>query len=294
LLICRLLGIPIVSRVAGSDLPAAIQRSTGSVDEKPLRIVFMGGGPGVGERARDVVNAGPVNRLLCVGAIDPGVLKQKTVNGNSVALRINDTEADFLLVALGAQKGQAWLMQNMHLLKTPVFSHLGATLNFLAGTIIRAPIIVRRFGLEWLWRIFQEPRLAQRYAADGSHLLWILLTRILPLGLWLRLKRIKSDSSSPTLKSVPQTDGQFRINFKGPFNDSQLNFVSDLFRTAAGKNCNITLDFSGLTFFEMGFAGKVLMLEKILVARGKSLVICGPTRSVLRALNWCGLAHLVE
>ena len=84
--------------------------------------------------------------------------------------QINGSKADFLLVALGAQKGQAWLMANRHKLTVPIVSHLGATLNFLAGTVRRAPAGLQRLGLEWLWRIAQEPYLAARYLMDGTHL----------------------------------------------------------------------------------------------------------------------------
>ena len=92
-------------------------------------------------------------------------------------------------MALGAQKGQAWLMANRGKLTVPVVSHLGATLNFLAGTVRRAPEGVRKLGLEWLWRIKEEPKLARRYLSDGGRLAWLLLTRVLPLSLWLRRAR---------------------------------------------------------------------------------------------------------
>ncbi|MGH6906459.1 MAG: WecB/TagA/CpsF family glycosyltransferase, partial [Aestuariivirga sp.] len=76
----------------------------------------------------------------------------------SIIDSINATGADFLLVALGARKGQTWLLRNMEALKVPVVSHLGATLNFLAGTVRRAPAGMRKLGLEWLWRIKEEPQ----------------------------------------------------------------------------------------------------------------------------------------
>src|SRR6187549_3317799 len=84
---------------------------------------------------------------------------------------INDSEADFLVVALGAKKGHEWIARNLDSLRTPVISHLGASINFLAGTIRRAPGWVQSIGMEWAWRILQEPALARRYWEDGSFFL---------------------------------------------------------------------------------------------------------------------------
>ncbi|MEP7173341.1 MAG: WecB/TagA/CpsF family glycosyltransferase, partial [Aestuariivirga sp.] len=74
LLICRLLGVPIVARVAGSDLPVALQASRGLGSDGPLRVTLFGGAPGVGVLAREALNAGNTNSLLCVGAVDPGAI----------------------------------------------------------------------------------------------------------------------------------------------------------------------------------------------------------------------------
>ena len=105
---------------------------------------------------------------MCVAAIDPGVVTAENMSDPAIVERVNATGADFLIVALGAQKGQAWLMANREKLTVPVVSHLGATLNFLAGTVKRAPEAMRRLGLEWLWRIKEEPKLAPRYLSDGA------------------------------------------------------------------------------------------------------------------------------
>jgi len=87
---------------------------------------------------------------------------------------INASQADFLVVALGAKKGQAWILHNLEHLQVPVVSHLGAVVNFVAGTVQRAPAAWQRAGLEWLWRIKEEPALFGRYWNDGLALfgLW--------------------------------------------------------------------------------------------------------------------------
>jgi N-acetylglucosaminyldiphosphoundecaprenol N-acetyl-beta-D-mannosaminyltransferase len=293
LLICRLLGIPVTSRVAGSDLPAALQSSETPVGGRPLRIALFGGAPGVGERAREAVNGGDTDRLVCVAAIDPGVMTIGKMVDPSYLEQINATEADFLLVALGAQKGQAWLMGNRQKLTVPVVSHLGATLNFLAGTVRRAPAGLRRLGLEWLWRIGQEPYLATRYLSDGTRLLGLMASRMVPLGLWLRWSGRGGGTQGLSVWLDTGKAGHIRVVIAGAARDDQLEPVAAAFRHAAQSGHGITLDVGGLQFFGMGFAGQVLMLEKAALKQNLPLAIEGATSSVARALKWCGLKHLL-
>lgn len=294
LLICRLLGIPITSRVAGSDLPAALQAAQTAADNGPLRIAFFGGAPGVGEQARAAVNGGDTDRLVCVAAIDPGVMTAAKLNDAAILQQINATGADFLLVALGAQKGQAWLMGNRQKLTVPVVSHLGATLNFLAGTVRRAPAGLRRHGLEWLWRVVQEPYLAARYLSDGMRLLYLLSSRVAPLGLWLRWNKRGGGIRGLSVWLDSEQAGQIRVVIAGAVQDDQLEPVVTAFRHAAQTGHGIILDVRGLQFFGMGFAGQVLMLEKAALRQNLPLAFVAASPSVARALKWCGLKHLFE
>lgn len=291
ILICRLLGIPISSRVAGSDLPAALRRVQTS-SGKGLRVALMGGDPGVGERARAVINAGDMERLLCVAAIDPGVVTRDKLDDPDIVQQINATRADFLLVALGAQKGQAWLMRNRGNLTVPVVSHLGATLNFLAGAVKRAPEGIRKLGLEWLWRIKEEPKLAPRYLSDGARLAWLLLTRVLPLSLWLRRARKYGVAQGNGVWLDMDEPRYCAVTLAGDFGDAELAPVVEAFRGAVQSGLDISLDFSRVKSFGMAFAGQVLMLEKSQQKKSLSLTIVGAAPTVSRALGWCGLGYL--
>lgn len=292
LLICRLLGIPITARVAGSDLPAALQATPAPVGDRPLRIAFFGGEPGVGQRACAAVNGGDTDRLVCVAAIDPGVMSAEKMGDPAILQQINATGADFLLVALGAQKGQAWLMGNRHKLTVPIVSHLGATLNFLAGAVTRAPEGVRKLGLEWLWRIKEEPKLAHRYLSDGGRLAWLLLTRVLPLSLWLRRARKGGGTEGNGVWLDRDNPRYCAVILAGDLGDAELAPAMEAFRGAVQTGLDIRLDFSRVKSFGMAFAGQVLMLEKTLHKQNRSLMIAGAAPAVSRALGWCGLGHL--
>ena len=172
----RLLGAHLPERVSGSDLFARLQREPG----EPLKVYFFGGPDGVAERAAAALDARG-GGLRCVGFDSPGFGSVEAMSGEERIARINASGADFLVVSLGARKGQAWIERNRARLAPPVISHLGAVVNFVAGEVRRAPVAWQRLGLEWLWRIREEPALWRRYAGDGLALLR-LLVRALAAG----------------------------------------------------------------------------------------------------------------
>lgn len=168
--LARRQGTPLPERVAGASLFEALRQGDGqAVLGRPIKVFFFGGPPGVAQRACEVLNAEHAQggSMQGVGALCPGFGAVQEMSTPEVLAAINASDADFLVVALGAQKGQAWILHNLPHLQVPVVSHLGAVVNFVAGTVRRAPSAWQRWGLEWLWRIKEEPGLFKRYWADG-------------------------------------------------------------------------------------------------------------------------------
>ena len=83
-------------------------------------------------------------------------------------------------MSLGAEKGQEWLCRTRAQLNVPIISHLGAVLNFTAGSVKRAPKLLQNIGAEWLWRIKEQPRLFKRYLVDGIQFIALLIEVIYP------------------------------------------------------------------------------------------------------------------
>ena len=135
------------------------------------------------EIAARALNSRP-GGVKVVGWFYPGFCSAEEMSRNDIIDRINSSGADFLVVALGSQKGNLWLQRNHHRLRIPVRAHFGATLNFQAGTVARAPSVMQKLGLEWLWRIKEEPYLWKRYWNDGRAMLRLLLTHVLPFVFW--------------------------------------------------------------------------------------------------------------
>ena len=176
--VARLLGVPIKERVAGSDIIDLLKLARRS--RLPLRIFLFGGEEGVAEAAGARLQS---RGLMCVGTLYPGFGTVEQMSGEDIINTINASNAQILSVSLGATKGQSWLLHNHDSLRVPVRVHLGATINFQAGTVKRAPRWLRRWGFEWLWRIKEEPHLWTRYAHDVLVLFGMLLTRVAPLAL---------------------------------------------------------------------------------------------------------------
>lgn len=173
--ISRLLGRPLPERVAGADLFEALRAVS---DAPPVGVYFFGGPPGVAERACAVLRH-ERRGVHCVGFECPGFGDVASMSSREIIDRINAAAPDFVVVALGAVKGQAWIQANRSRLEAPVLSHLGAVVNFVAGTVERAPRWVARIGFEWLWRVLQEPALARRYVGDFFALLRLLGAELL-------------------------------------------------------------------------------------------------------------------
>ena len=183
--------------------------------------------------------------------------------------KINSSDADFLVASLGAKKGQSWLQRNHHRLLIPVRAHLGAAINFQAGTVRRAPPIMRKFGLEWLWRIKEEPYLWRRYWNDGSVLLRLLLTRVLPLAVWTRWLQLKYGRYGQDLV-ISQTDGDesVTVSLSGPATAGHVDKVIPAFRDAIATRKRIMIDFSNTRAIDARFLGLLLMLRKKLKSSG--------------------------
>lgn len=176
----RLLGIPGLTRVAGSTLVERLRERTSG---RQVRTFFFGGDEGVADEANKNLAISPGD-LRGAGSLNPGRGSVEDLSAPATLEAINASDADFLAVALGARKGHQWIERNRAALTAPVISHVGAAIGFLAGTLRRAPRLLQRTGFEWLWRLFQEPALARRYGSDALFLIHEVATAVVPLLVW--------------------------------------------------------------------------------------------------------------
>ncbi len=252
--IARLLGAPIRERVAGSDLVEALQNSQGA----PLSVYFFGGPQGVAQQAAERLNA-QGKRLHCVGYESPGFGSIADMSTPESIGRINRSGAQFLIVSLGAAKGHAWIEHNLAQLAPTVVSHLGAVVNFVAGKLQRAPAWMQTFGLEWLWRIHQEPALWQRYAKDFAGLARLSLTRLLPLLLY-RLCMTGTAGGGLQVRRTEMPGGACVLSLQGAAVGDALDALKAELAQRLASPGAVTLDCQGLQAVDTGFAGLLLLL----------------------------------
>ena len=265
-----------------------------NASKDPLRLFFFGGAPNVASSACRAINAEAVG-LRCVGSLQPGFGSVDEMSSNEIIDYINSTKADFLIAALGAQKGQSWLHRNHHRLLVPVRAHLGATMNFQAGVIQRCPKIIQRLGLEWLWRIKEEPNLWTRYLKDGSLLIHLLLTRVLPLlveGRRLR-RKYRNQPQHVTVEQL-ETDGSIKFTFFGFATAHNLDKIIPAFARAADRNKEVLIDFRNVCCVDARFLGLLLMFRKALKYNGTSLTLLSLPKDLNRIIQLHGLRFLTS
>ena len=168
----RLTSHPLRERVAGSDLiPKLAERAA----TEGWRLFLLGGEESSLKAAAENLRQKDPG-LMIVGTYSPPFAPLHELNHAEIAERIKAAAPDILLVAFGCPKQEKWIYQHYRDIGVPCCIGVGATIDFLAGKVHRAPPWVAAFGLEWIFRLAQEPRrLAGRYLKDAIFLITQLI-----------------------------------------------------------------------------------------------------------------------
>jgi N-acetylglucosaminyldiphosphoundecaprenol N-acetyl-beta-D-mannosaminyltransferase len=159
----RRAGLRRAERVYGPDLMEAVCALTAG---RPVRHAFLGGAPGVAARLADGLTRRHPG-LKVAGTLAPAVAARpdRALPDAPVIAAIEALAPDILWVGLGAPKQDLWMAAYGARLRLPVMVGVGAAFDILSGRRRQAPPGLRRAGLEWAWRLAQEPRrLGGRYA----------------------------------------------------------------------------------------------------------------------------------
>ncbi len=126
-----------------------------------LRVFLLGAGPGIAKRAAGALEA---EGIVVAGHRDGF---SEMADTDAVIADVNQSAADVVLVAMGNPRQENWILQNRARLNCSTLIGVGALFDFMAGDKPRAPAIVQRLKLEWLYRLSLEPRrLMKRYTVD--------------------------------------------------------------------------------------------------------------------------------
>lgn len=174
-LAARAAGIRLRGNVNGTDLLPHLCREAARRRET---LFLLGGAEGVAaEAARRLEAEYPE---LVVAGTHHGYLADRTVEDAAIAA-IAGSGASILLVGMGVPRQERWIARNRHRLAPTVVAGVGGLFDYYSGRIARAPLPLRRLGLEWAWRMAQEPRrLAGRYlVGNATFLVRLAVLRLL-------------------------------------------------------------------------------------------------------------------
>ncbi len=165
----RLLGAPMRERVSGIDL---LERLFAKRAGAPLRVFFLGAAPGVAELAAQKLSARYPN-LQVVGT-HHGYFQ----DDERVLELIKRAQPEIVLVGLGVPRQELWMHANCARLAGAVLIGVGGCFDVWSGRVKRAPLSWQRLGLEWLYRVLQEPRRLIRVSTIPLFVGQVYLTKI--------------------------------------------------------------------------------------------------------------------
>ena len=162
------MGLPTPERITGTDTLIALAKLC---TEKGYRLYLLGAAPGI------AVQAGAWLQTLAPGLQIAGTYAGSPVLAEEDAMieRIHTANADILCVAYGAPAQDLWISRNLSRLPAAVAIGVGGAYDFLSGHQRRAPQIMQRMGLEWLYRLYREPWRWKRMRAIPHFMLRVLL-----------------------------------------------------------------------------------------------------------------------
>lgn len=167
---------PIAEQIAGSDLfPAYCQYHKDNTDK--VRVFLLGGTETSVKQAQENINARAGAEVVIDGYSPPFGFEKDENETQAIIERITASGANVLAVGVGAPKQELWIDAHRHKLPSvDLFFAIGATIDFQAGAVQRAPRWMVKFGLEWLHRMLQEPgRMVKRYLVDDLPFFWLMI-----------------------------------------------------------------------------------------------------------------------
>lgn len=171
----RFLGMEFKDIIPGSSFfPAYYQYHKNNQD---IKIFLLGAAQGVALKAMENINS-KVGRNIVIGAHSPSYgFEKNEAECRQIIDIVNASGANVLVVGVGAPKQEKWMFKYKDAMpNVKLFMALGATIDFEAGNIKRAPQVMQKLGMEWLYRLYKEPkRLWKRYLVEDMLFFSVLL-----------------------------------------------------------------------------------------------------------------------
>jgi N-acetylglucosaminyldiphosphoundecaprenol N-acetyl-beta-D-mannosaminyltransferase len=274
----RWLGNPLPERVTGSGLtPRLLARA----EAKGWRVFFLGGTEAsVAQAAANTRAKHP--RLQLVGAYSPPFKPLIDMDHEDILRRLREAQPDILLVAFGCPKQEKWLNMRYRAAGVPVGIGVGATIDFLAGTMKRAPLWMQRTGLEWVFRLLQEPRrLFRRYFTDLWVFGWALLRQLREM----RAGREAVPGAAPVEIATTPDPNAILVRLPSRLTVEVVAAHDAVWKQLADRSADVLLGVGELNVVDSTGLALLVRLQKTLREQGRHLVLVAPGRVLIRVLG---------
>jgi N-acetylglucosaminyldiphosphoundecaprenol N-acetyl-beta-D-mannosaminyltransferase len=271
----HLLGAGLKERVAGADLVPQLARLSA---RRGYRIFLLG--------AEEESSAGTAAWMeksfpgACIaGRYCPKYQPLEEMDHEEILSRIEAATPDILLVAFGNPKQEKWLAMHRFRLEVPVCIGVGGSFDFLSGRVARAPLWMQRCGMEWFYRMMQEPsRLASRYFGNA-----LGLTRYLPMQLAAMAMQGKRRQQAQITKEMVGTATVMRID--GDFTGKLLpRFESDV-RNAVLTGSHVVLDMSNTAYIGADALASLIYVMNVARSWKRELWLAGLDRLLVHVVG---------
>ena len=277
----RLMGCKLKERVSGIDMvpllaELAARRGWG---------MFLLGASEASSHAAAEALTNRFPKLRIVGRYCPRVSDLADMDHEEILSRIEMAQPHILLVAMGHPKQERWLAMHRDRLRVPLCMGVGASLDFLAGAVVRAPIWMQRTGLEWLYRAAQEPRrLAGRYIADAFG-----LARHLPAQ--VAANAIQPRKLSNATIQTERFATYSVIGVSGDLNPSTVTDLEEHLARAQYEDYDIILDLSETAYLGLDSVALLVRLANVMKRQSRRFWLAGVPAHVGRVFRAAGMNH---
>lgn len=254
----RLFGNPLPERVAGSDMVFHLFKLCA---RRKFRVYFLGSDSATLNEVKFALRKKYPGLEIC-GSFSPPIAPVEAWPNEEIVAAIQQAQPHLLLVAVGCPKQERWIARYSAEAGVPLSIGIGASLDFISGKQVRSPRWMQRTGLEWLWRLFSDPRrLAGRYWKDFRYL--VLLSFKQASVVFRRPRRIRGSGSGVLFEleglgpEVANTD-LIRLEWDGAIQRDNL----DDFNPPSKPDRPLLCDVSGVTFIDSSGVGLLVRVAR--------------------------------
>jgi N-acetylglucosaminyldiphosphoundecaprenol N-acetyl-beta-D-mannosaminyltransferase len=263
-------------RVAGSDMVFRLFEQAG---QRGWKVYFLGSDAET-LSATQTILADRYPEMQVVGTFSPPFGPVDSWPNEAILEEVKATKPDLLLVAVGCPKQEYWIHRYYKEAGVPLSIGIGASLDFICGTQVRAPVWIQKIGMEWFWRMLSDPkRLFKRYAKDFYYLI------LLAYRQWQITRQGSAqeptDRTDHTVDVATTTAEVQWLSWKGAVELSQL----DSMERPEDAQKPVFVDLSGVTFMDSSGIGLLAKLARDARQANVPFGILQPSVSVVNIIQ---------